>query len=146
MDVIEPHVRFRDARERLGLEPEDVASRSGVFHADIWEIEGLEDDLERCYSPKQVQQLCQTIQIRPIDLFADHFAETPVSATELVQLIHSECRARGITLEQFEDIVEWQLTRCIEPPDRLLEDMTVHGLKWLCRELHIDWRRVLLSL
>ena len=30
--------------------------------------------------------------------------------------------------------------------ESLLEDMTVDGLQWLCRELRIDWRRVLLSL
>ena len=51
----------------------------------------------------------------------------------------------GVTLEQFEDAVGWRLSACIEPPERLLEDMTVDGLQWLCRELHIDWRRVFLS-
>jgi hypothetical protein len=38
------------------------------------------------------------------------------------------------------------LTACIEPPDRLLEDMTIDGLQWLCRELGIHWHRVILSL
>lgn len=28
----------------------------------------------------------------------------------------------------------------------LLEEITIQGLKWLCDELRIDWRRVLLSL
>jgi hypothetical protein len=35
------------------------------------------------------------------------------------------------------------LSACIDPPQRLLEDMTVDGLQWLCRELRIDWRRAL---
>ena len=143
---ISPHLRFREARERLGLSPDELAVRSGVLHADVWEIEGLDGDLTSCYSPKQVQQFCRVLGIRPIKLFADSIEEPPVSASELARLIHAECRARGITLEQFEDMAELRLTTCIEPPEKLLEDMTVDGLQWLCRELQIDWRRVILSL
>jgi hypothetical protein len=84
--------------------------------------------------------------IRPIELFADDITEPRVSADELVRQIHAECRSRGVTLEQFEDAVGWRLSACIEPPERLREDMTVDGLQWLCRELRVDWRRVLLSL
>ncbi|HEX4342318.1 MAG TPA: hypothetical protein VH255_02950, partial [Verrucomicrobiae bacterium] len=69
--------------------------------------------------------------------------EPSISPTQLVQFIHDECRLRNITLEQFEDMVGWRLSACIHPPERLLEDMTVDGLKWLCRELRIDWRRAL---
>ena len=61
-------------------------------------------------------------------------------------LIREECRKRGVTLEQFEDAVGWRLSQCMDPPERLLEDMTLDGLQWLCRELGIDWHRVILSL
>ena len=146
MDDIEPHIRFRKARERLGLSPDEVASCSGHSDSEIWDLEAIDDELTSVYSPKEVQQLCQALQIRPIELFADNFTEKAVSADEVVHLIHSECQVRGKTLEQFEDIVGWRLSACIEPPNLLLEDMSVDGLQWLCRELHIDWRRVILSL
>jgi transcriptional regulator with XRE-family HTH domain len=137
-----PGLRFREARERLGLSPDEVATRSGVSAADVWEIEGLDGDLTCCYSPKQLRQLCGVLGIHPIELFGGELSE-PVSPEELVRLIHEECRSRGVTLEQFEDSVEWRLSACIEPPKKLLEDMTVDGLQWLCRELRIDWRRAL---
>jgi transcriptional regulator with XRE-family HTH domain len=143
---IAPHIRFRQARERLGLSPQEVAAQSGVPQADIWEVEGIEGDLTCCYSPKQVQQFCRVLGISPVELFADAIAEAPIPAAELVQLINAECLARGVTLQQFEEVVEWRLTSCMEPPEMLLEDMTIDGLQWLCRELRIDWRRVLLSL
>lgn len=146
MTTIASNIRFREARERVGLSPKEVAERSGVPHADVWEIEGLDGDLTCCYSPRQVQQLCSVIGIRPVELFADSVSEPPVSTDELARLIHAECRTRGVTLEQFEDVVGWRLTACIAPPEKLLEDMTVDGLQWLCRELRIDWRRVLLGL
>ena len=61
-------------------------------------------------------------------------------------LIHTQCRARGITLEQFSDAVGWDLETIINPPERLLADITIDGLKWLCRELGISWHQVILGL
>jgi len=146
MNTTAPHLRLQEARERLGLSQDEVAVRSGMSSAEIWDIEAFEDDLTCSHSPKEVQKLCQVLGIRPIDLFGSDITEDPVSAGDLVKRIHAECASRGITLEQFADIVGWHLSACIAPPEKLLADMTVDGLKWLCRELRIDSRRVFLSL
>jgi transcriptional regulator with XRE-family HTH domain len=138
-----PHVRFREARERLGLSPEEVATQSGVSDAGVWDIEQCEGDLTCCYSPSDVRRFCRVLRVHPSELFGERISEPRVSADDLVRLIHEECRSRGVTLEQFEDAVGWRLSACIDPPQRLLEDMTVDGLQWLCRELRIDWRRAL---
>jgi transcriptional regulator with XRE-family HTH domain len=143
VNAVAPHIRFREARERLGLSPAEVAARSGVSDAGVWDIEACEGDLTRCHSPRDVQKFCRVLGIHPVELFGEEISEPAVSADELVQLIHEECRSRGVTLEQFEDAVGWRLSACIEPRERLLEDMTVDGLQWLCRELRIDWRRAM---
>lgn len=142
-----PHIRFREARERRGLSPERFAALCSLHPLDVLEIEGLEGDLETCYTPRQVQRFCEVLGIRPIDLFADTISEASVSADALVQLIYAECRSRGVTLAQFEDVIEWwSLGSILEPPEKLLESMRIGSLQQLCQELHIDWRRVLLSL
>jgi hypothetical protein len=64
----------------------------------------------------------------------------------LVRLVHEKCRLRGVTLEQFEDAVGWHLSGFIESPERLLEEISIDGFQWLCRELGVDWRRFILSL
>jgi hypothetical protein len=138
-----PHIRFREARERLGLSPDEVAVRSGIPTANVWDIEMCEGDLERCYSPTQIRNFCRVLIIQPSDLFGDKVIDAPVSAGELGRRVREECCLRGVTLEQFEDIVGWRLSACIEPPEKLLDDLTVDGLQWLCRELRIDWRRAL---
>lgn len=145
MTTTAPHIRLREARERMGLSHEEVAARSGISTPSIWDLESFEGELTCLYSPRDIHLLCSIVGTRPIDLFSDGFSESRVSPPELVQRIHAECLSRDVTLEQFEDVVGWQLSVCIEPPERLLEDMTVDGLQWLCRELHIDWRRVILS-
>lgn len=142
------HIRFREARESVGLSPDELAAQSGVSGvsvAGIYDIEACEGELTCCYSPRDLRNFCRVLGIRPVQLFTDEISGPAVSAGELVRLIRDECHSRGVTLEQFEDAVGWRLSACIDPPERLLEDMSVDGLQWLCRELNIDWRRVLLS-
>jgi len=118
----------------------------GVSSPCIWDIESFEDELCSCFSPFEVRQFCEVLGARPAEPFDVSTTESAVSAKELVERIHAECRKRGVTLEQFEDAVGWRLGQCMEPPERLLNDMTLDGLKWLCRELGIDWHRVILGL
>ncbi|HLN27395.1 MAG TPA: hypothetical protein VK395_06600 [Gemmataceae bacterium] len=117
----------------------------GLSLVELQDIESCEDELSSCYSPAQVQQLCKVLGIHPAELFG-RATEPPISAAELVTATLEECRSRGIPLEQLEDAVGWRLAGSLDPPERLLEDMTIDGLQWLCRELHIDWHRVLLNL
>jgi transcriptional regulator with XRE-family HTH domain len=141
-----PEFRFHEFRERAGLSLDEAAQKMGISSPAVWDIENCDDELSDCYSPRQVQQFCRVLGIRPGELFGVETTESPVSAVELVQLIHEQYRARGVTFEQFEDAVGWRLSACIEPPERLLEDMTIAGLQWLCRELGIHWHRAILSL
>ena len=144
--VASPASRFRECRERAGLSHDDAARLMGISSPSVWDIESHDDELLSCYSPRQVHQFCRVLGVRPVELFGVEIAESPVSATELVRLIHVQCRSRSVTLEQFEDAVGWRLSACLEPPEHLLEDISIDGLQWLCRELGIDWRRVLLAL
>jgi len=112
----------------------------------VWDIEAIDDELTSCYSPSEVRKFCDVLRAKLSELFDVNTDQPPIFPQELISLIHAECRKRGLTLEQFEDTVGWRLSQCMDPPERLLEDMSLDGLQWLCRELGIDWRRVILSL
>jgi hypothetical protein len=144
--VTSPGSRFRDCRERADLSHDDAARLMGITSPSVWDIESHDDELSSCYSPSEVQQFCRVLGVRPIELFGVEITESAVSAAELVRLIHEQCRSRSVTLVQFEDAVGWRLSACMEPPGHLLEDISIDGLQWLCRELGIDWRRVILAL
>ncbi len=135
--------RFRELRERAGLTIEEAGARMGVspFH-----IETTDDDFTISYSAADVQRFCKVLGARPGELFGVSTTEPAVSASELVQLIGAECRKRRVTLEQFEDVVGWRLSQCMNPPEQLFEEISLDGLQWLCRELGIHWHRVILSL
>lgn len=146
MTASAPHYRFREARERLGLSHEDVAQRCGVSTPCVWDIESYADELTTCYSAVDIRRFGKVLQIRPGEFFDDEAVAPPVLARELAERIREECRTRKITLEQFEEVVGWNLSDSLQQSDRLLSDLTLDGLRSLCRELNIDWRRVLSAL
>ena len=135
--------RFRELRERAGLTVEEAAARMNLspFH-----IETPDEEFTCEYSAADVRRFCQVLGARPGELFGVDPTESAVSAAELVQRIGAECRQRNISLEEFEDAVGWRLSQCTNPPDLLLEDMSLDGLQWLCRELGIHWHRVIMGL
>jgi transcriptional regulator with XRE-family HTH domain len=141
-----PASRFREFRERAGLTHNEVANSLLISASCIWDIESNDDELSSCYSPRDIQKLCHVLGVRPVELFGGETTMSPISAVELVRLTHEQCHSRGVTLQQFEDSVGWHLSECIEPPEHLFEDITIDGLQWLCRELGVDWRRVLIGL
>lgn len=141
-----PAARFKAFREHSGFSQEALAAQLKLSSPCIWDIESVEGELAACYSPTQVSDFATVLGVRPVDFFGWAGSGAPVSALDLVGLIHQECDRRGVSLEQFEDAVGWRLSTCLDPPSRLLEDITVDGLQWLCRELRVDWYRVLLGL
>jgi transcriptional regulator with XRE-family HTH domain len=144
-DTASPYKRFQEFRERAGLSHDEAASRMGISSPSVWDIESFENELTEWYSPSEVRRFCEAMDVRPRDLFGVNTTEPAVSASELAERIHEECAKRGVTLEHFEDAVGWRLSECIEPPERMLEDMSLDGLQWLCRELGINWHRVILG-
>jgi len=145
-DTKTPATRFREFREKAGLSHDEAASKMGISSPAVWDIESFEDDLPSCYSPAEIKTFCRVLGIHSINLFGEEISDSPISAKQLVQLIHEKCRQRNLSLEQFENVVGWRLSACIEPPEHLLEDISIDGLQWLCRELEVDWLRVISGL
>ncbi len=141
-DATSTGARFHMYRERAGISENEVAREMGISSFGVYDIENY-NDLSSCYSPRQVKAFCRVVGIHPYELFGVEIEDPPISASELVKLIHEQCRLRNLTLEQFEDVVGWRLSACIDPPEKLLEDITIDGLQWLCIELGVDWHRTL---
>jgi len=89
---------------------------------------------------------CKALEISPAELFGESAEASGISEDHLLELINTECRNRVMTLEQFGDVVGWDLEAAAKSAHGLLDDLSVDGLQWLCSELRIDWRRVLTNL
>ena len=139
-------VRFREARERVGLYPDEAALRMGISTSSLWDIECCDNELT-IYSPTEIRRFCQILSVSPRELFGIESQAAPLTATDLATLIREHCRSRGITIEQFEDASGWHLVKSLDEPERFLhDDCSIDGIQDICRELGVDWQRFILSL
>jgi transcriptional regulator with XRE-family HTH domain len=141
-----PATRFHEFLEHSGLSREEAAERMGVTTHSIWDLKTYANELITVYSPDHLRRFARILAVSPLDFFDAKECGPPVSPAELAQMIRVQCQSRNVTLVQFEDIVGWRLNECMDPPERLLTDMSVDGLQRLCRELNLDWLRVINAL
>src|SRR5436190_10689681 len=83
-------VRFREARERVGLSPDEAASRMGISSPSLWDIECIDDELT-IYSPTEIGRFCQVLGVSPRELFGIDLQAAPLTATDLATLIREHC-------------------------------------------------------
>jgi len=102
--------------------------------------------LASVYSPAELQRFAHALGSTPAAVLGIDSSGDSISAAQLVELVRAHCRAGSITMAQFEDVVGWSLAGILESPEQLLQEISIHGLQWLCRELAVDWRRVILGL
>ena len=142
-----PHaVKIREARERLGLSPDEAAARMGISTAALWDIECIDGDLTN-YSPTEIRQFCQVLGVSPRELFGIDPESHAITAIALADLIREHCRSRAIAVQQFEDATGWHVAKSLDDPERFLhDDYSIEGIQDICRELGVDWRRFILSL
>lgn len=141
-----PSTRFREFRERAGLSHDAVARQVGISTHSVWDIESYEDELASCYSPDQLRAFARVLGVHSVEFFGVTPAEDAVSVSDLVCMIREECERRGVSVAQFGDLVGWRLEQCNASPERLLADVSTDGLREICRELGVDWHRVLSGL
>ena len=139
-------VRFREARERVGLSPDEAALRMGISTASLWDIECCDNELT-IYSPTEIRRFCQILSVSPRELFGIEVQAAPLSAADLATLIRKHCLSKCITIEQFEDEAGWDLVKSLDEPERFLhDDYSIDGIQDICRVLGVDWQRFILSL
>lgn len=117
----------------------------GISKACVHDLEDFEDELETCYSPRDIQKFAQIFGAHPLDFIGGPPAQPPVFVSELPLRIHQHCHSRGISLEQFEDAAGWNIAASLDPPELLLENLSLAGLQDVCRELGLEWQRIVAS-
>ena len=139
-------VRFREARERVGLSPDEAASRMGISSASLWDIECLDDELT-IYSPTEIRRFCRVLSVSPRELFGIELPAAPLTAIGLATLIREHCHSHGMTIQQLEDASGWHLAKSLDDPEQFLhDDYSIDGIQDICRTLGVDWQRFILNL
>ena len=138
--------RFREARERVKLSPQDAADRMGISSPSLYDLESHDDELCSVYSPTEIQRFSQVLAIRPTELLGAQSTEPAILPDELARLIREHCQRRSLSIEQFEDAAGWHVAKSLTEPQKFLQDYTIDGIQDICRTLEVDWQRVILGL
>lgn len=133
-----PGKRLEAIRKRLGLEPFDVASSSGISLAAYNDLE-WHNDLNDCIALADLKRLCSALNARMSDLFSE--AGSPqehITFEEIKRKVQDHLTTHHLELSIFEDNIGWELTEFMENPEAAWR-WNINGLRDLCSALGIDW-------
>jgi transcriptional regulator with XRE-family HTH domain len=131
-------MRFRAARERLGLSTEQAAAQMRVPPSAVSLMEMDDDEIGSCCTIADVRRFAGVLRTTSRELFDIPAAVSPLRLDALEQLIREHCQSRGISFQQFGETVDW-------PVGTNIGDLPLVLIADICRELGVDWRRVFVS-
>jgi transcriptional regulator with XRE-family HTH domain len=144
--VFSTSTRFRNARERAGLSVAETAARAGVPEACVWDLESYDDELMTAYSAADLRRFAAVLSVAPRELLGTDDRGAPVSPDELALAIRAHCQARGMTSDAFGEAAGWDVSKAVNSPQMLLTDFSIDGVRDICRELGIQWQRIISGL
>ena len=129
---------IRQARERLGLSPQQLDEAIGVISAHAYDLESYEDEVSQTLSMTELNHLCGILRLTSWELLEQLMPEHFVSPSELRDCILEDCRRRTLTVDQFGDQVGWDVQGLIRAPEEYLAQLNWNGLQDICLYLGID--------
>jgi transcriptional regulator with XRE-family HTH domain len=144
--IFSPSARFRTARERAGLSVAETATRANISESSVWDLETYDDELTSVYSPLELKHFATIVGVRPSELVGTAERGDPMSSAELASAIRERCRERGITVAEFSEAAGWDVTAAVDTPQMFLTDVSIDGVRDICREAGIEWERFISGL
>lgn len=138
--------RFRKFRERAGLTVSELAERTSLSEASVFDLESFDDELNTVYGPSDLTRFAAVLGVSPADLLGIEHADAPVTPDALAAAIRGFCTAGGVTVAAFEDMAGWSVAASLDHPDKFLHEYNIDGIRDICRTLNIDWERFISGL
>jgi transcriptional regulator with XRE-family HTH domain len=136
--------RLRGARERLGLTPEEVASKMGLSAPWYYDLEAYPDEVSSTMSLAHLKILGQTLGLEPVTiLVGDTTSPTARGGfRDVVNGLERRMKSEGLDADTLGERLGWDIRGVLADPEALWE-FNVVGLRDLCQGVGIDWLAVL---
>ncbi|HXD00679.1 MAG TPA: helix-turn-helix transcriptional regulator [Verrucomicrobiae bacterium] len=139
-DMIKSRVRLKKARELAGKQPGDLAEFVGTNYYDLEDHNG---ELYYNISLGELSALSSALGIKVRDLFDDGRSGGPaITPDQLIGMAKRHLNQTGISVSEFENQIGFKIEQCLSDPSKVV-DWNVDFLRWLCREIGLDWRSAL---
>ena len=139
--------RIRAARHQAGLDKGTIAASLDLTFEGYRDLESFDDEVFDCLSLRQVKTLAEILGVSTVALVAPEGAaipSAPMSPEELVRRLVDHIASQHFTADSFGDHVGWDVVPAVNHAPSIWDDWNIDCLTDVCRELAVDWLRVLL--
>jgi transcriptional regulator with XRE-family HTH domain len=139
--------RLRGARERLGLTPEEVASKVGLSAAWYYDLEAYPDEMFSTLSLAHLQALGRALGLDPKRILFGDTASPDASQgfRDVVDALERRMKLEGLDAETLGERLGWDIRDVLTDPEELW-NFNVTGLRDVCLGAGVDWLAVLTHL
>lgn len=146
-EIVWPPVasRVREARERLGMTPSDMAARLDIKDSEYWDIEFHDDEAFTSFSVEQLARLTDIlgVSLRALFFGADSNPSGERTSFALItQRLQALAAKEGLSIDELSERVGWELEEILATPESLGE-LNVAGLRDVCMAVGVDWTTAL---
>ena len=132
--------QIRGYRVRAGKSAGEVAQHVGVNDAWYQDLERHDDELARTLTLFQAIELASALGVRLPDLLSDGaLPDERIALVDLPSRIKAYAARSGISIEQFEKEVGWELGDFMESPIKAAAESPIIFLQAVAEHLGIDW-------
>lgn len=132
--------RIRYHRVRSGKSPSEVATQLGLNDAWYHDLEHHDGELASTLTLFQAIELAHALGTQLHSLLGEvDIPEDRLALMELPQKIRAHLASTGVTLEQFEEQVGWELRDFLESPAKACAESPIIFLQALAAHLGINW-------
>lgn len=140
-----PNERIRAARERAGLQLEDVAGKLEISYAEYWDIEAFEDEIWLSISLETLHRLALTIGVTLREILDEGESPWPartLSFADFARVVQESVRASGGDVDAWGERAGWDVEPLLRDPDEIW-NLSADGLRDIAGVAGVDWRSVL---
>ena len=140
-----PPDRIRNARERAGLEPMDVAAQLNLPQAHYWDLESFEDEAWMTISLEELGALARILGVTPRFILDGEEPVPPgdrLSFEGFAAVIRKAVDAAGGDVDAWGDGAGWDVAPILADP-KAIWGLSPDALKDIAEAAGVDWRLVL---
>jgi hypothetical protein len=142
-EMIEARTRLKKAREAAGKHPGDLAEFVYNSVSSYYDLEEHNGELYMQIGLGELLGLSSALGIKVRDLFDNGKSDGSVITPEqLIDMTKQHLSQTGISISDFEDRIGYEIEASLADPSKVM-DWNVDFLRWLCREIGLEWRSAL---
>lgn len=132
--------QIRNYRVRAGKSPGEVAAHLGLNDAWYSDLERYDNEFVSTLTLFQAMQLASLLDVWLHDLVGvSALPDESISLMDLTSRVTAHVARKGISVEQFEDEIGWELRDFLQSPIKVASESPIIFLQAIAEHLGIDW-------